>query len=420
MELPEEVENDMNLYSQFPKLNYDIAGERRATKVVDEKINHLAPEDYKLIDPTNLRTDNYAFFYSPSKNEIVLSIKGTTQIKEWVEENLNSIAYHVFSPDKKFIPHQDLDRKGLLVDVARKYNRLKTIEEKNKFIEESQSKMHDVILDLTEVLYKFIEKNKLDLLNKKDRPKIVVTAHSLGSSRGMGLLEAMRTIDFKSKGDPNEPNIYLKPYKIPNIFEVEGHFFNSAPYPSDEQGNFYFLNDFVQKDPETNDVIIHEPIRVNHYSSAGFIKEIGDIVSGLPDFPKGKLNPFSSNSAFYHDKGNYNFYKVKPYKHPGKKAIDPIFRHKIDLFHHPKVVKRRNEILTGEKTYKTDLESYDIDELMTSILLQEIEENVEELEEKVFEEVIKPKKRLITSFTQSLKEYCKINRFDPLCAFVKY
>ena len=70
------------------------------------------------------------------------------------------------------------------------------------------------------------------------------------------------------------------------------------------------------------------------------------------------------------------------------------------------------------QTYKTDLESYDIDELMTSILLKEIEENVEELEEKVFEEVIKPKKRLITSSTQSLKEYCKINPYDPICKFI--
>lgn len=418
MELPEELETDMNLYSQFPKLNYEIAGEKGSTTSEDQRINHLAPEDYKLLNPKNLRTDNYAFFYSPKKNEIVLSIKGTTELKEWVEENLNSIAYHVFSPDKKFIPHQALDRKGLLVDVARKYNRLKTIEEKNKFIEESQSKMHDVILDLTEVLYEFIEKNKLDLLNKKDRPKLVITGHSLGSARGMGLLEAIRTIDFK-KGDPNEPNIYLKPYKLPNIFEVEGHFFNSAPYPSDAQGNFYFLNDYVQLDPITNDIIVHDPIKVNHYSSAGFIKDIGDIVSSIPDFPKGKLNPFSSGSAFYNDKGNYNFYKIKPYKHPGKKAIDPIFRHKIELFHHPKIVQRRNNILTGKQTYKTDLNSYDIDVLMTNILLQEIEENVEKIQEKVFKEVYEPKKRFVKKTAQSLKEYCKINPWDPLCAFIK-
>ena len=411
MELPEEIETNMNLYSQFPKLNYEIAGDKGSSKSKDERINHLAPDDYKLLNPEKLKTNNYAFFYSPTKNEIVLSIKGTTQKAEWINENLNSIAYHVFSPDKKFIPHQDLNRKGLLVDVARKYNRLKSIEEKNKFIESSQSRMHDVILDLTEVLYEFIEKNKLDLLKKEDRPKLIVTGHSLGSSRGMGLLEAMRTIDFKNKGDPNEPNIYLKPYKIPNLFDVEGHFFNSAPYPSDEKGDFYFLNDFVQKDPDTNDIIIHEPIKVTHYSTSGFIKDIGDVVSGLPNFPQGEFNPFSSKSAFYHDKANYDFFTVKPYKHPGKKAIDPIFRHKIDLFHNPKIVQRRNRISRKEQIYKTDLNSYDMDVLMTTILLKEQQE-----EQKVF----KQKKKLIISTNQSLKEYCKINPYDKICAFVKY
>ena len=360
MELPEEIETNMNLYSQFPKLNYEIAGDKGSSKSKDERINHLAPDDYKLLNPEKLKTNNYAFFYSPTKNEIVLSIKGTTQRAEWINENLNSIAYHVFSPDKKFIPHQDLNRKGLLVDVARKYNRLKTIEEKNKFIESSQSRMHDVILDLTEVLYEFIEKNKLDLLKKEDRPKLIVTGHSLGSSRGMGLLEAMRTIDFKNKGDPNEPNIYLKPYKIPNLFDVEAHFFNSAPYPSDERGDFYFLNDFVQKDPDTNDIIIHEPIKVTHYSTSGFIKDIGDVVSGL---------------------------------------------------HNPKIVQRRNRISRKEQIYKTDLNSYDMDVLMTTILLKEQQE-----EQKVF----KQKKKLIISTNQSLKEYCKINKYDPICAFVKY
>jgi hypothetical protein len=411
MELPEEIETNMNLYSQFPKLNYEIAGDKGSSKSKDERINHLAPDDYKLLNPEKLKTNNYAFFYSPTKNEIVLSIKGTTQRAEWINENLNSIAYHVFSPDKKFIPHQDLNRKGLLVDVARKYNRLKSIEEKNKFIESSQSRMHDVILDLTEVLYEFIEKNKLDLLKKEDRPKLIVTGHSLGSSRGMGLLEAMRTIDFKNKGDPNEPNIYLKPYKIPNLFDVEAHFFNSAPYPSDERGDFYFLNDFVQKDPDTNDIIIHEPIKVTHYSTSGFIKDIGDVVSGLPNFPQGEFNPFSSKSAFYHDKANYDFFTIRPYKHPGRMSIDPIFRHKIDLFHNPKIVQRRNRISRKEQIYKTDLNSYDMDVLMTTILLKEQQE-----EQKVF----KQKKKLIISTNQSLKEYCKINKYDPICAFVKY
>ena len=417
-ELPEEIQNNMNLYSQFPKLNYEIAGEKGSFQSQDERINHLAPKDYKLLDPENLKTKNYAFFYSPEKNEIVVSIKGTTQRKEWIDENIKSVAYHVFSPDKKFIPHEDLVRKGLLVDVGRKYNRLESIKEKNKFIRSSQSKMHSIILDLTNVLYNFIENNELDMLDKKDRPKIVVTGHSLGSSRGMGLLEAMRTIDFRGIGDKDEPNIYLKPYKIPNLFNIEAHFFNSAPYPSDANGNFYFLDEKIQLDPETNDLIVHDPIKVTHYSSSGFIKDIGDIVSGLPDIPKGKLNPFSSKSAFYHDKANYEFYTIKPFSHPGKKALDPIMRHKIDLFHNPTIVKKRNNILTNKQIYKSDLESYNINDLVTEALIEEIEALTDK--DKVFENLFKPKKKFIISTNQSLKEYCKINSFDPICAFVKY
>ena len=52
-----------------------------------------------------------------------------------------------------------------------------------------------------------------------------------------------------------------------------------------------------------------------------------------------------------------------------------------------------------------------MDVLMTTILLKEQQE-----EQKVF----KQKKKLIISTNQSLKEYCKINKYDPICAFVKY
>ena len=74
-------------------------------------------------------------------------------------------------------------------------------------------------------------------------------------------------------------------------------------------------------------------------------------------------------------------------------------------------MQRRNRILRKEQIYKTDLNSYDMDVLMTTILLKEQQE-----EQKVF----KQKKKLIISTNQSLKEYCKINPYDKICAFVKY
>ena len=81
-------------------------------------------------------------------------------------------------------------------------------------------------------------------------------------------------------------------------------------------------------------------------------------------------------------------------------------------------MKPADEILGRQKIYKTDLDSYDVDILMTNILLQEIEENVEKIQEKVFKEVYKPKKRFVKKTAQSLKEYCKINPYDPICKFI--
>ena len=253
---------DADLYSKIAESTYDLyAGEDL------EEINSGLPGDYSIIEnevPLPNEPQDNLLMYSPSKNELVFVIKGTSlnnpqEVLRDIDVLSNSVAERqVF---KSGLAQKD-DRHGTLVQTAKEYNKRKGDIELDPFQEEV-IRLHNILAD-------FITTNKLDKLRDLDRPNIKIVSHSLGSAKGLGVQEALRTIDFGEKAFEEETdiNIYFKPYKIPNLFNVEHISFAPLTYPSNPKDNdFYFLNGVKQYADGEGNFYNHNPMGFRVYST---------------------------------------------------------------------------------------------------------------------------------------------------------
>lgn len=256
----EEIQYKNDIYSQIAESPYSVYEGNDI-----QSINDKLPEDYTIIEdslPKGQEPKDSLLLYSPTKNELVYALKGTTltNLKE-LKEDFNIFRDFVKEIQQFKSSHHDV-RHGALVQTAKEYNKKKgdidSIDINNFQLE---------IIRLHNKLTDFISKYKLDTLNVNDRPSIKIVSHSLGGAKGLGVQEALRTIDFPDFESEEQINIYYKPYKIPNLFDVEHISFAPMPYPSNPNDNsFYFLNG-VKVSNHKNDQYVHDPMKFIVFST---------------------------------------------------------------------------------------------------------------------------------------------------------
>lgn len=257
----EEIIYKNDLYSQIAETPY------LHNKGMDlQEINNNLPEDYTIIEetlPKENEPKDSLMLYSPDKHEIVFVIKGTT-ITDYKEVREDFEIFRDFVKESQVFKSRSHDiRHGTLVQTAKEYNK-----KRGDF-----SSMYDInnfqleIIRLHDKLTNFISKYDLDKLKLIDRPSIKIVSHSLGSAKGLGVQEALRTIDYPDFESEDQIDIYFKPYKIPNLFDVEHIAFAPMPYPANPDDNsFYFLN-AVNVNNHKGDIYNHDPMRLLVYST---------------------------------------------------------------------------------------------------------------------------------------------------------
>ena len=256
------MSEEAELYSRIAEAPYDLYGGEDV-----EEINSFLPEDYRILEnevPLPNEPQDNLLMYSPSKNELVFVIKGTSlnnpkEVLRDIDVLSNSVAERqVF---RTGLAQKD-DRHGTLVQTAKEFNKKKGNIDLDPFQEEV-IRLHNILAD-------FVSENKLDKLRELDRPKIKIVSHSLGGAKGLGVQEALRTIDFGDKAFEEETdiNIYYKPYKIPNLFDVEHISFAPLTYPSHPETNdYYFLNGLRQYADGEGNFYDHQPMGFRVYST---------------------------------------------------------------------------------------------------------------------------------------------------------
>jgi hypothetical protein len=305
--LPETNIKDKEKYIPFTQTNYDI----NSGDIPIEKINTMLPEDYTLIE--DKYGTNTFLAYSPKNNELILSYKGSTSITDW-REDFETLGTNLLGAR--------ITQGEVMIDVAERYNDLKDDPNRKKqFTEKLKSFKKNVVAGYDK-LANFIKKNELEDLPFEDRPKIKILGHSLGSARAIGTLEMIEHTNFKD-GKP-----------LYNYFDVESNVYNSAPYPVNDAGDFYFLNDkmrlnvyslgfYVPKErrPLTEPIrrvddlmfrpleIIARPFQIGSDAIFGEQKkaldngryyQLEDFITGIPDITR-------TMKSTYQPQQNYNF-----------------------------------------------------------------------------------------------------------------
>lgn len=215
-ELPKQNMPDKEKYIPFTQTNYDI----NEGKIPIEKINTMLPEDYTLIED-KYGTNTY-LAYSPKNNELILSYKGSTSLPDW-REDFETLGTNLLGAR--------ISQGKLMSDVAERYNEIKDDPNKKKEFKKGLKSFKKNVVAGYDKLTNFIKNNELEDLPFEDRPKIKILGHSLGSARAIGTLEMIENTNFKD-GKP-----------LYDYFDIESNVYNSAPYPVNDEGNFYFLND---------------------------------------------------------------------------------------------------------------------------------------------------------------------------------
>lgn len=199
-----------DVYVEIAQSNYDLVGEDYSL----DEVNHLLPQDFVVVEEKS--GDNSAVFYSPSRNEIVLSFKGTTTFTD-VREDIIDVGGSLLSAnDGKYMEQ-----------IAKDYNQGKTKQGRKELKKSLSSNQKNIVQGFNKI-YNLLNDNELHLSDAI--PKISIVGHSLGSQRAIGVLEMMDHVDYEDG-------------KLHDYFDIEAHVFNPAPYPADKDGNYYFLND---------------------------------------------------------------------------------------------------------------------------------------------------------------------------------
>ena len=308
-----------DVYAEISQSNYDIAND----KLELDEINNLLPADFTLIEERI--GDNSAIYYSPKRHEIVLSFKGTTPTKLVdVQEDIIDVGGSIF-------PFTQTAKDGrYMEEVAKDYNKIQSKEGRNQLKKSLSSNKKNVIQGFNK-LVNFIENT--DMYDAEHKPKISLVGHSLGANRVLGVKEMIEHVEVKEGK------------KLYDIFDIESHIYNPAPYPTDQDGNFYFLNENmrlnvyatgitfedeefeklgtgtirrqVNKDFEDRNINIKFPsVRMELSKKVdGKYYELQDVITGLPAIEKGTFR------SHYQPDKNYNLKIIEAEKDIDKASI---------------------------------------------------------------------------------------------------
>jgi len=304
-----------DVYAEISQSNYHIADD----KLEFEEVNNLLPEDFTLVEERI--GDNSAIYYSPKRHEIVLSFKGTSKLVD-VQEDIIDVGGSLFQPSGQDGRYME--------EVAKDYNKVKSKEGRNQLKKSLSSNQKNIVQGFNK-LVNFIENT--DMYDADNKPQISIVGHSLGSNRVLGVKEMIEHVEVKEGK------------KLYDIFDIESHIYNPAPYPTDKDGNFYFLNDNmklnvyatgitfedeefeklgtgtvrrqVNKDFEDRNINIKFPsVRMGMSKKVDDkYYELQDVVTGIPAIEKGTLR------SHYQPDKNYNFKIIEAEQDVDKSSI---------------------------------------------------------------------------------------------------
>jgi len=434
-ELPKQNMPDKEKYIPFTQTNYDI----NEGKIPIEKINTMLPEDYVLIED-KYGTNTY-LAYSPKNNELILSYKGSTSLPDW-REDFETLGTNLIGAR--------ISQGKLMNDVADRYNEIKDDPNKKKEFTKSLKSFKKNVVAGYDKLTNFIKNNELEDLPFEDRPKIKILGHSLGSSRAIGTLEIIENTNFKD-GKP-----------LYDYFDIESNVYNSAPYPVNDEGNFYFLNDKMKlnvyslgqygrdkRKPLTEPIkgvdellfrpleIIARPFELGYKKvygepskqlEDGRYYQLEDFITGIPDITR-------TIRSTYQPKQNYNFdiiNKLSRGRSGEFNVFDEILKqHTTKGLYNQYQYNKRNFILEKDNIpLKPILKQEDFKNIINEGQMKRhktlpkrskkqqpiIIDNVDLLDANVDELFIKNQGSYIPFLSNiSLEEYCRLNSKDSIC-----